>query len=77
MSHSGVDACGIPDGESIVMTGGRPAHSFVTRSRVNDAGVTFINTTWSKMSQKSQMLSYYWSFVTKDRMTENMDNVEI
>ena len=75
MRHSGYGACGIPDRDSIVMTGG--FHSFVTRSRVNDAGVTFINTTWSKMSQKSQMLSYYWSFVTKDRMTENMDNVEI
>ena len=24
-------ACGIPDGETIVMTGGYPAHSFVTR----------------------------------------------
>ena len=76
MRHSGYEACGIPDGESIVMTGGQ-RHRFVSRSRVNDAGVTFINTTWSKMSQKSQMLSYYWSFVTKDRMTENMDNVEI
>ena len=76
MRHSGDRACGIPDGESIVMTGGW-GHSFVTRSLVNDAGVTFINTTWSKMSQKSQMLSYYCSFVTKDRMTENMDNVEI
>ena len=75
MRHSGDRACGIPDGESIVMTGGWRLHSFVTRSRVNDAGVTFINTTWSKMSQKSQMLSYYWSFVTKDRMTERMDNV--
>ena len=74
MLHSGDGACGIPDGDSIVMTGGF-VHSFVTRSRVNDAGVTFINTTWSKMSQKSQMLSYYLSFVTKDRMTERMDNV--
>ena len=76
MRHSGDRACGIPDGESIVMTGGY-RHSFVSRSRVNDAGVTFINTTWSKMWQKSQMLSYYWSIVTKDRLTERMVNVEI
>ena len=31
LSHSGYAACGIPDGETIVMTGGYPAHSFVTR----------------------------------------------
>ena len=33
LSHSGYAACGIPDGETIVMTGGSysVAHSFVTR----------------------------------------------
>ena len=43
LRHGGAGACGIPDGESIVMTGGF-GHSFVTRSRVNDAEVTFIST---------------------------------
>ena len=31
LSHSGYLACGIPDGETIVMTGGCCEHSFVTR----------------------------------------------
>ena len=31
LRHSGVDACGIPDEDSIVMTGGYPPHDYVTR----------------------------------------------
>ena len=30
LSHSGIEACGIPDGETLILTGGR-THSFVTR----------------------------------------------
>ena len=31
LKHSGEDACGIPDRDSIVMTGGYPGHNYVTR----------------------------------------------
>ena len=31
LMHSGDRACGIPDGETIVMSGGFPLHSYVTR----------------------------------------------
>ena len=31
LRHSGDDACGIPDDDTIVMTGGFPRHDYVTR----------------------------------------------
>ena len=31
LRHSGMAACGIPDEDTIVMTGGYPAHDYVTR----------------------------------------------
>ena len=31
LEHNGVEACGIPDEDSIVMTGGYPYHNYVTR----------------------------------------------
>merc|ERR1712037_1035669 len=34
LSHSGAYACGIPDGETLILTGGN-RHSFVTRYNVN------------------------------------------
>jgi len=35
LHHSGYDACGIPDEDTIVMTGGYPSHDYVTRYNVN------------------------------------------
>ena len=31
LRHSGYSACGIPDEDTIVMTGGYPAHNYATR----------------------------------------------
>ena len=31
LRHSGLDACGIPDEDTVVMTGGFPSHDYVTR----------------------------------------------
>ena len=31
LRHGGRLACGIPDGETIILTGGFPSHNFVTR----------------------------------------------